>query len=317
MVKILAVTPMYPPRSRVGAWLATHACLAHLVELGHQVDVISYLRTEAGPFPYELDGVQVHPAARIADQSADVVISHLGDNQEASAVAAEWGVPSVRMVHGSDPANAANLAATPCALAVFNSSSLAAEVDYDGPAIVVRPPFSPDEVRTTPGSRVTLVNLSEPKGGALFWRLARSMPHVQFLGVHGGYGHQVSDKAKNVKVIDQTTDMATDVYAHTRVLLMPSVKETWGMVGLEAMVSGIPVIAHPTPGLRESLGSAATFVDRTDLAGWQAAITDLMRPSAWNRASSRAADHAAGYDPAPDLARFAAAIEDLPVRVAA
>jgi hypothetical protein len=309
-VRILAVVPLYPPGSRVGAWLATHACLAHLVALGHDVDVVTTLHTSR--FAYEIDGVRVHPRADPSTfDGVDVLVSHLGDDQTPPLLAARWGVPSVRMVHGSHPDNAANLAASPCSLAVFNSSSLAAETNHPGPSIVVHPPFDPDAVRCTPGGRVTLVNLCEPKGGAVFWQLARTMPHAQFLGVRGGYGRQVSDKRKNVRVIDQTPDMAGDVYAKTRVLLMPSSSETWGMVGLEAMVSGIPVVAHPTPGLRESLGSAAIFVDRTDLKGWQEAITDLLRPSAWTKASSRAAEHASTYDPAPDLARFAAAIEDV------
>lgn len=315
LVKVLAVTPLYPPASRVGAWLATHACLAHLVELGHHVDVVPYL---AGGFDYDFDGVHVHPQADLEQfADADVVVAHLGDDARSAEFAARHRIPLVRMVHGSSAENAAKLAAHPCALAVFNSSSLAAEVAFDGASIVVRPPFDPDAVRTTPGGRVTLVNLCEPKGGALFWQLAKSMPHVQFLGVRGGYGEQMSDKAKNVRQIAPTTDMATDVYSQTRILLMPSVRETWGMVGLEAMVSGIPVIAHPTPGLRESLGSAAIFVDRSDLAGWQEAITGLMRPHAWRLASAKAAGHAATYDPAPDLARFAAAVADVATMKAA
>lgn len=314
-LRILAVTPLYPPASRVGAWLATHACLAHMATLGHHVDVVPYL---AGGHGYVLDGVHVHPRAALDEFSgADVMVAHLGDDARSAAFAARQRIPLVRMVHGSDPSNAARLAEHPCALAVFNSSSLAAETGHDGAAIVVRPPFDLDAVRTTPGSRVTLVNLSEPKGGRIFWQLARSMPHVQFLAVRGGYGHQVSDKTKNVRQIGPTTDMATDVYSQTRVLLMPSERETWGMVGLEAMVSGIPVIAHPTPGLRESLGSAATFVDRNDLDGWREAISDLMRPSVWRAASTRALEHAATYDPAPDLHRFAEAIVDVATERAA
>ncbi len=308
-MRILATTPLYPPASRVGAWLATHACLAHMASLGHHVDVVPYLAAGHG---YVLDGVHVHPQAPLDEfAGADVMVAHLGDDARSAAFAAGRRIPLVRMVHGSHPGNAARLIEHPCALAVFNSVSLAAEVGYDGSAIVVRPPFDPDAVRTTPGTRVTLVNLCEPKGGLLFWQLAKSMPHVQFLAVRGGYGHQVSDKAKNVRQIGPTTDMAGDVYGQTRVLLMPSERETWGMVGLEAMVSGIPVIAHPTPGLRESLGSAATFVDRDDLDGWREAITDLMRPRVWRAASTRALGHAATYDPTPDLTRFTEALVDV------
>jgi glycosyltransferase involved in cell wall biosynthesis len=57
--------------------------------------------------------------------------------------------------------------------------------------------------------------------------------------------------------------------------MVPSVHESCGMAAVEALASGIPVIAHPTPGLREALGDAGTFVDRPDVRGWVAAIREL------------------------------------------
>jgi glycosyltransferase involved in cell wall biosynthesis len=65
------------------------------------------------------------------------------------------------------------------------------------------------------------------------------------------------------------------VWAQTRVLMVPSVHESYGMAAVEALASGIPVIAHPTPGLREALGDAGTFVDRADVRAWVAAIKEL------------------------------------------
>ncbi|MFI7020964.1 glycosyltransferase [Streptomyces sp. NPDC050164] len=49
------------------------------------------------------------------------------------------------------------------------------------------------------------------------------------------------------------------------------------MAAVEALASGIPVIAHPTPGLREALGDAGTFVDRADYRAWGNTIRDLYR----------------------------------------
>lgn len=314
-MRIVAATPLYPPASRVGAWLTTHEFLAAAVAAGHDVEVVTSLAA-ASFGRYVLDGVGVQPGGNLGDaiSSADVVVSHLGDDQKASRLARSLGVPSVRMVHGI-PAPAHVLDDD---LAVFNSASLATAVGWAGDSIVCHPPVDVAQYRTTPGRYVSLVNLSADKGGDLFWRLAKAMPDVQFLGVRGGYGMQLSDKGKNVTVVAPTLDMAGDVYSRTRILLMPSVHETWGRTGIEAACSGIPTIAAPTPGLVESLGDAGTFVDRNDFDGWVAAIRHLMGDGAWAAASARAAARAAELDPAPDLARFVAAIESLvPAKVAA
>jgi glycosyltransferase involved in cell wall biosynthesis len=65
------------------------------------------------------------------------------------------------------------------------------------------------------------------------------------------------------------------------VLMVPSVHESYGMAAVEALASGIPVIAHPTPGLREALGDAGTFVDRADVRVWVAAVASGFARSAF------------------------------------
>ncbi|WP_262928542.1 glycosyltransferase family 4 protein [Streptomyces sp. CBMA152] len=52
--------------------------------------------------------------------------------------------------------------------------------------------------------------------------------------------------------------MREHVYSRSRVILMPSLYESWGRVAVEAFASGIPVIAHTTPGLVESMGEAGS-----------------------------------------------------------
>ena len=312
-LRVVAVTPLYPPGSRVGAWLTTHEFLRHLAAKGHDVHAVAYMGTTA----YDLDGVHVHPRTVDPDvvlAGCDVMVSHLGDNQQAAGEAEARGIPLVRMVHGYSPTAHLALADHPCALAVFNSQTLAEAIDHDCPSIVAHPPTDLDAVRVDkPGGRVTLVNLSAEKGGRVFWHLAEVLPHVQFLGVRGGYGNQLTPaKRKNVRLVGPVDDMR-EVYRQTRVLLMPSQAETWGRVGLEAMTSGIPVVAHPTPGLVDSLGDAAVFVDRDDLDGWEAAVRALMRPAEWSEVSQRAALHAKAFDPTRELERFRRAV----VKVAA
>lgn len=301
------MTPLYPPGSRVGAWLATHSYLRHLVSQGHTVDVIAEMYGGDG---YELDGVRVRERtcnpAELATR-ADVVLSHLGDQGHAAQLAHRLNKPLVRMVHGNpaDP-DALTKYGRP-SLVVFNSHASRQFVDWNGPAIVARPQ-TPD-APVTPGDRVTLVNLSANKGGEHLPILAALCPEVKFLGVKGGYGKQIVRHRPNLEPIDTVTDMTSDVWPRTRVLLVPSVEETWGMVAVEAMCSGIPVIAAPTGGLRESLGDAGMFIDRNDLSGWVAAIRCLMDPDMWSAASQRSRRRFEDLNLQDDLAVFTNAIE--------
>lgn len=309
-MRLLAVLPNYPPGQRVGAWLATHGFLAHLAGCGNQVTVFAYLSRLA---PYTIDGVGVETclhgrshARRLAD-AADVILGHAGDDGLARSVAAQAGVPWVVMAHSgiSDPAIFAG-----SALVVFNSHTLAASVDCPVPWIVCHPPVHADLYRATPGERVTLVNLSEAKGGELFWRLVRCSTR-QFLGVKGWGAQYVDGRYSNAEVIATTLDMPGDVYSRTRILLMPSLYESYGMVGVEALASGIPVIASNLPGLHESLGDAGTFVDRDDPYAWLDHIERLHQPGEWTKASRLSLARSAELDPTEDLNRFTGHIEAL------
>lgn len=309
-MKILAHLPLYPPSSLVGAWISTHQCLLGLHARGHEVEVSTYLAGMG--WPYELEGIPVHPHRPLDLDGVDVVVSHLGDRQEASRAAKAAGVPSVRMVHGVPVAGQV----LDDDLAVFNSCSLAELVGWPGEQIVVPPPIWPSDYHTIPGDRVTLVNLTANKGGYLFWKIAERMPHVQFLAVRGGYGGQIVRRLPNVEVVGASPDIAADVYSRTRVLLMPSKQETYGRTALEAACSGIPTIANPTPGLVESLGDAASFVPVAHIDGWVTEIERLLAPSEWESASKRAKARADLLDPEGDVSRFCDAVEAL-VKVAA
>jgi len=310
-MRVAALVPAYPPRSNVGAWVATHGYLRHLVACGHHVDV--FVLSDHGQSTDTLDGVTIGPdvnqvALETAVAISDVVISHVGDTNRAANLAAKWGKPNIRMAHGHIEKLAALEGA---ALVVFNSQNLAATVDCPSPSIVCHPPVDAARFRTTPGDRVTLVNLSEAKGGELFWRLVRCAPHRLFLGVKGSYGIQYGEQQPNADMIPNTPNMRDDVYTRTRILLMPSDRETWGMTAVEAAASGIPTIAHPTDGLIESLGDAGVFVDRDDGQGWLDEIERLHDPVEWAKASDLALARSTELDPAADLDRFLTHIEAL------
>lgn len=307
---IVAALPKYVPDSRVGAWIATHELLVHAARRGHVVTVCRYFGQRK---PYYLDGIEVvtgaNRAVRLAPD-ADVVVSHLGDDGRAHRAAIEAGVPSVRMGHGH---GASAHAMAGAALVVFNSAALAAVTDWDGPSIVVHPPVNAAAHRVlSRGDAVTLVNLTDDKGVRTWWKAAERLPERTFLGVRGGYGPQRDECARcpNVIVAGPVADMRT-IWSRTRVLLMPSIHETFGMAAVEAMVSGIPVIAHPTPGLVESLGDAGMFVHRDDLDGWIEAIEALDDPVEYHDASVAALRRAFDLAAEDGADRFVDALEAL------
>ncbi|MCY0962604.1 glycosyltransferase family 4 protein [Streptomyces sp. H27-H5] len=298
-----------------------------LVERGHDVSVWLSRYTD-DKTDYELDGVKVVPLqsrldAGTAIRQADVVVSHLENVPSAGALARGYGKPLAVVCHNTHAQSFREMAGG-CDLAVYNSQWMKREAELffaeypkgvrPRSEAIVRPPVFADEYRTKPGTKVTLVNLNAEKGGALFEKLARRMPDVEFLAVVGAYGEQIVPDLPNVEVIDHMCghEMRDAVYARTRILLMPSSYESWGRAGVEAMASGIPVIAHPTPGLCESLGEAGVFIDLHDVDGYEMAIRKLLdSKTEYGLVAKRAKARSAELDPTPDLAAWCTAVEAL------
>ncbi|MER7174203.1 glycosyltransferase family 4 protein [Streptomyces mesophilus] len=324
-LRITARVHAYPPAHNAGGEWMLHSMLRALVERGHEVSVW-LSRYGQIPHRYILDGVQVIPFQARIDFAAhardsDVLVSHLENVPMVAALAREYGVAMAAICHNTHLPTFRHAAGVD--LAVYNSHWMRAEAevfygefaDHARPqnTAIVRPPVYAEEYRTTPGECVTLVNLNADKGGDLFWRIAARMPETEFLGVLGAYGDQIlpPHPLPNLEIIDHVSghDMREKVYARSRVMVMPSSYESWGRVGVEAMASGIPVVAHPTPGLTESLGHAGIFADRDDLDSWLSVLASVLELDAYATASTRALERSAELDPAGDLKTWADAVE--------
>ncbi|MFD5577304.1 glycosyltransferase family 4 protein [Streptomyces pseudogriseolus] len=316
-----------PPQHNAGAEHMLVSMLRPLVERGHDVSVWLSRYGKAHEV-YDYRGIRVVPLeARLdfptAVRHADVLISHLECVPSTSALARGYGKPVVVLCHNTHRPTFRDMAAGNTALAVYNSRWMQAEAELffaeypkavrPGGSIIVRPPVFADEYATKPGKAVTLVNCNIEKGGRVLEALARRMPDQQFLAVKGAYGEQILPDLPNVEVLDHVdgADMRDRVYARTRVLLMPSSYESWGRAGAEALASGIPVVAHPTPGLCESLGEAGVFVDRSDVDGYEAVLRKLLTPAEYRLASKRAKARSAELDPSAELAAWCDAVEAL------
>ncbi|MFJ4785154.1 glycosyltransferase family 4 protein [Streptomyces sp. NPDC088794] len=326
--RIVARVHAMPPEHNAGAEHMLVGMLRPLVERGHDVQVWLSQHGAAHKV-YDYRGIQVIPLeARLtfsaAVRNADVALSHLEGVPSTSSLARGFGKPMVVVCHNTYRPSFRDMAAGGTALAVYNSRWMQAEADlffaeypksvHPGKSMIVRPPVFASDYATKPGSAVTLVNCSREKGGELLEALARRMPEQQFLAVRGAYGEQMLPDLPNVEIVEHVDgcDMRQSVYARTKVLLMPSAYESWGRVGIEAFASGIPVLAHPTPGLCESLGEAGIFADRNDIDGWEALLGRLLKePAEYRLAAKRARARSAELDPTPDLDAWCDMVEEV------
>lgn len=316
-----------PPEHNAGAEHMLVSMLRPLVERGHEVSVWLSRYGKASKV-YEYRGIRVVPLeARLdfptAVRKADVLISHLECVPSTSALARGYGKPVVVVCHNTHRPTFRDMAAGGTALAVYNSQWMQAEAELffaeypkavrPGAELIVRPPVFASEYATRPGKAITLVNCNPEKGGNVLKALAERMPDQQFIAVRGAYGEQILPDMPNVEIVDHVRgeDMREKVYGRTKVLLMPSSYESWGRAGCEALASGIPVVAHPTPGLCESLGEAGVFIDRNDIAGYEAVLRKLLQPAEYRLASKRAKARSAELDPSADLAAWCDAVEAL------
>lgn len=323
-MRILAYVHGYIPHLPAGSETMLHEMLRTLEGAGHTVAVLATdIRVPNGN-AYGLDRIPVyhrHPfdAADVfvENWAPDVIVSHHEHAIRSIALARRLGARNVTLFHNDYPQAHALMKRRPD-LAVVNTHWLdrnLAPTVLGIPKIVVHPPVDPERHRATPGDAVTLVNLYRMKGADQFWRLARELPHVKFLGVRGAYGKQVVYPGyANVDVIDSTADMAGDVWSRTRVLVVPSRYESYGKVAVEAMASGIPTVAATTPGLRESVAGGGFLIPRTQPLAWHRKVKLLMTDAAaWEAASAAALARSSVIEAqrVTEMAAWVAAVERL------
>jgi hypothetical protein len=288
----------------------THSLLKALAARGHEV-VVS---VREGSAPWVWEGITVTGGSLPTGQfhalpEGDVCIYH-SEYHEGSVDG--WRGPKVGICHNSRIGVKLGIRNSRPDLLTLNSEIMRRELPFPR-QIVVHPPV-PD-ARPLHGDRITVINMEETNKIGPFWELARMMPDVEFLGVKGGYGKQSVARGrprKNVKVIDPVpSDRMDEVWAQTRVLLVPSATESWSMVASEAMARGIPVIANPLPSLQENLQGVGLWAHRDNPHEWVNRIRFVL--GAWDDYSAasmqRAREQKARHDFEVDM--WCDAVEEL------
>jgi glycosyltransferase involved in cell wall biosynthesis len=315
-LQLLVHVRKYFPHPNGGAENSLHSVVLGLRDLGHQMTVVS----ETAPEPYVVDGIGVVPSSPRARaehyRRADAVLSVI------DPPARDVRVDALR--HGTALVmfdfSGAVVGDRPRAvdLWVLNADWIRPQLpgSVADHTVVVHSQIEPARYRTEPGGEVTLVNLSEWKGAHQFYEMARRLPEFRFLGVQGAWGEQIDPPPlANLTVVANQPD-ARAVFRRTRILALPSRSEVHPRSPLEAAVSGIPCVAHPSPGAIEALGPAGVYVHRDDLDGWCREIRRLHDPVEHTDAASRSRSWATTTQIAHlgELTQLVAALERLVVR---
>jgi glycosyltransferase involved in cell wall biosynthesis len=297
------------PHQRAGSETMLADMLEALALNGHEVHAVATLTGPAdGATSWEHGGVQcwretdAAAAELVTMLEPDMIVSHHHVALDALPLARRLGVAAAAILHNDFKWSRAMLNARP-ELLVYNTHWLKRKMGTRGAdAIVVHPTLHADRYALAApppvDGAVTIINLDKIKGPDVFYALARQMPGTRFLAVRGGYGHQDEREGYgNVEFMDTTEDVRGDIWARSRLVVVPSRYESYGRGAVEACAAGLPVIASPTTGLRESLGPAGIFASRGNPAEWlRHARRLLSNPAEWDRASGRALARAAELD---------------------
>ena len=278
-MRILYSAKNYLPDYRAGDSVNAHEIHKWLIQRSHEVIVMRGHNQK----PYEIDGIKVQPRQSTLYHWADIVTTAL-DFTQATIDDVHHSRPVLFYMHNTF--YEVTLNRNPHVSIVYNNPVAQRDGNYHNDGYVLTPPVDPLHyaVERSNAEYITLINCNRNKGAAMLGKIAEALPDMKFLAVLGGYGAQEPPQAPNVTVWPIQEDIR-EVYKVTRLLLMPSVYESWGRTATEAACSGIPVLCSDTWGLRENLGDYGIYC--SNLAAYINAIQDMSEKANYDKASER------------------------------
>lgn len=306
-MKIYALLHGFGHRHVAGAEKYAHDMFRWFASRGHEILVITpQTMFEEGVQKADFEGIPMVSMDSVnlkeTLREADICVTHLDCSTLMTQICKEISRPCVHIIHNPYSLGTWKFVDGDIDLAIFNSEWIyKRKQPLNVPATVLYPPvFEKDYCLPDSGQErefITLLNRNINKGGPFVAEIAKNMPDEKFMMVRGAYPASEQHCPNLGNVFDQghTADPRQDVYARTRILLVPSLMETWGRVAIEALWAGIPVIANSLctePGLLESLGDAALWAPRSgqkqgypnqEVAQWVTQIRSLSDPDRYQQ----------------------------------
>lgn len=278
MKTVVALSHGYPPEWNMGGEVSLHRML-------QMIDGDKHVLTNTTK-SYKFEGINVQPidainvldiqtnpnpiSKQLNELDADIVI---GQNELSLS-----GVRSARMtgsipivsVH-TPPRYGRNImqALGEADYAIYNTRTSA--IEWGEPnAMVVHPPISSLPEKTyTKGDAYTILSSLRNKGVETVIELAKRYKDKRFIIVrspaeatHGLANlEEIVKDIPNIELHPRVAPEEVDKYfKQTRILLVPSRYETYGMSSIEAAGYGIPCVHVDTPHVREGIGDGAILV---------------------------------------------------------
>lgn len=326
---VVALSHGYPPMWNMGGEVALHRAMREI--RGRKIVLT------ATPYEYEFEGVEVKKintpnvldvnanpvpiAEQLRSLGATVVIGQNELSLPAVLAAREIGATSIVNVH-TPPRYGRGIAVAmrETDYAIYNTQTSATQWGEPN-ALVLHPPISPLPAHTlTEGTAYTLLSSLVNKGVETVLALAKMYPDKRFIIVRSPAEptHGLKDieqrvaELPNVELLPRVApEEVYKYFEQTRILLVPSRYETYGMSAIEAAGYGIPTVHVDTPHVREGIGDGAVLVPPLDVRATARGIAIIeKRYSQYSQAARQQAEwlHARQES---ELKQFADFIENI------
>jgi len=275
---VVAVTHGYPPFWNMGGEVALHRTMSIIkgdravltkTENDYIFEDIAVKKINIKNV-LDINANPMQIVGQLKDLNARVVIGQNELSLPCVLAARTLGIVSIVNVH-TPPKYGRGIreAVIQADYAVYNTQT-AAEQWGEPNAVVLHPPIPPlpKEIKNK-GNAYTLLSSLYNKGVGVVLALAEMHPDKRFIIVRSPAEptHGIPDLEERAALLPNVElhprvppEEVYKYFEQTRILLVPSMYETYGMSAIEAAGYGIPSVHVDTPHVREGIGEAAILI---------------------------------------------------------